>query len=585
MSPQINRKVLKKAYSSQTPNDPSVTNWAEPRKHIRRNVKKNAWIECGWGRLIFAHTFEKLDDLSDELKKEDPLKRDIALYLMDPHVLLSKQPQDFFLDPSHTFRIRFEFYRAGKSRPQGFLIRRIRSKKDIKEINEIYRMRKMIPLDEDYVWSQRKSRSLTYLVAENLSDHSIVGTVVGVDHVLAFKDIWQGSSLWALAVHPDTKVPGVGEALSRHLIEFFQARGRAHLDLSVLHNNNEAMTLYRKLGFKRVSVFCVKKKNDFNRSLFSTPHHDEKLNPYAEIILQEAHRRGIISKILDKKLAIFRLTFGGRSVTCRESLSELTSATSLLVCDHKILTQQIFNEFQLKTPAQTTFKNQKSAIEFLKKFKRLVVKPERGEQGRGISVDISDKPSLLKSIEIAQGFDEKVILEEFIEGKDLRIVVINNEVVAAALRIPPSIIGTGRHTVAQLIQKLSRRRMASTHGESKIPIDSETERCINSFGYKLSDILPKDIELQVRKTANLHTGGVLKDVTREIHPKLKEVAIRAAQSLRIPVVGLDLIIQEVDQPDYHLIEANERPGLANHEPQPTAEKFIDLLFPQTKRLK
>ena len=28
-----------------------------------------------------------------------------------------------------------------------------------------------------------------------------------------------------------------------------------------------------------------------------------------------------------------------------------------------------------------------------------------------------------------------------------------------------------------------------------------------------------------------------------------------------------------------LIEANERPGLANHEPQPTAERFIDLLFP------
>jgi hypothetical protein len=27
------------------------------------------------------------------------------------------------------------------------------------------------------------------------------------------------------------------------------------------------------------------------------------------------------------------------------------------------------------------------------------------------------------------------------------------------------------------------------------------------------------------------------------------------------------------------IEANERPGLANHEPQPTAERFMDLLFP------
>jgi hypothetical protein len=37
----------------------------------------------------------------------------------------------------------------------------------------------------------------------------------------------------------------------------------------------------------------------------------------------------------------------------------------------------------------------------------------------------------------------------------------------------------------------------------------------------------------------------------------------------------------VSGPDHVLIEANERPGLANHEPRPTAERFVDLLFPET----
>ncbi len=55
----------------------------------------------------------------------------------------------------------------------------------------------------------------------------------------------------------------------------------------------------------------------------------------------------------------------------------------------------------------------------------------------------------------------------------------------------------------------------------------------------------------------------------------------AAQALEIPVVGLDLAVPDVEGPEYAIIEANERPGLANHEPQPTAERFIDLLFPQT----
>ena len=66
-----------------------------------------------------------------------------------------------------------------------------------------------------------------------------------------------------------------------------------------------------------------------------------------------------------------------------------------------------------------------------------------------------------------------------------------------------------------------------------------------------------------------------------LHPVLADVAVTAARALDIPVVGLDLIVSAVDQPDYVIIEANERPGLANHEPQPTAERFLDLLFPQT----
>ncbi len=47
------------------------------------------------------------------------------------------------------------------------------------------------------------------------------------------------------------------------------------------------------------------------------------------------------------------------------------------------------------------------------------------------------------------------------------------------------------------------------------------------------------------------------------------------------MTGLDFIVSAPDKPDYVVIEANERPGLANHEPQPTAERFIDFLFPQS----
>jgi D-alanine-D-alanine ligase-like ATP-grasp enzyme len=70
-------------------------------------------------------------------------------------------------------------------------------------------------------------------------------------------------------------------------------------------------------------------------------------------------------------------------------------------------------------------------------------------------------------------------------------------------------------------------------------------------------------------------------VTDQLSAHLRDVAITASRALDIPVVGLDLLVPRPEGEEYVIIEANERPGLANHEPQPTAQRFVDLLFPET----
>jgi D-alanine-D-alanine ligase-like ATP-grasp enzyme len=112
-------------------------------------------------------------------------------------------------------------------------------------------------------------------------------------------------------------------------------------------------------------------------------------------------------------------------------------------------------------------------------------------------------------------------------------------------------------------------------------MDDETDRCLRTAGYGFDAIVPAGEKINVRKTANLHTGGTIHDVTEQLHPGLAEAARRATQAIDIPVTGLDFMVSDVSGSDYVIIEANERPGLANHEPQPTAERFIDLLFSQT----
>ncbi|HDZ55616.1 MAG TPA: N-acetylglutaminylglutamine synthetase [Pseudomonas xinjiangensis] len=545
------------------------------------NSPASVAIECGWGRLLIGQTFSDYEVLANALLNERPGERDIALYVADPQVVLSFAPQHLFLDPSDTLRLRFSDYRPPRGAPRGFVIRRPQDEADWNAINVLYGTANMVKVDPTRI-TAREEGGPSYWLAEDDDSGEIIGTVMGLNHARAFHDPEKGSSLWCLAAAGQTLRVGVGEALVRHLVEYFMSRECSYLDLSVLHDNQQAKALYRKLGFRKLRTFAIKRKNSINQSLFIGPDTDRELNAYARIITREARRRGIEVKVQDAQAAIFELTQGARRIRCRESLSDLTSSVSMTLCQNKKMTHRALQRHGLSTPTFQLAADEQANAAFLAEHQAVVVKPNDGEQGQGVAVDIRDPRELEEAITAARHFDSQVLLESYHPGQDLRILVINYEVVAAAIRRPAEICGDGAKTISALIEKQSRRRQASTSGESKIPMDAETQRTVESQGYSLDDVLPAGQAMFVRRTANLHTGGILLDVTEILHPRLKQDAVRAAEALEIPVVGLDFMVPAADQPDYVIIEANERPGLANHEPQPTAERFIDLLFPLSR---
>ena len=548
-----------------------------------RRPKADAVLDCGWGRLLFGQTFAEPEDLVRCFRAEGPGRRDIAFYIRDPHVVLATAPQELFLDPSHTYRLELATYRAAGEQPRGFFVRRLSSAQDAAEVNRIYVSRGMVPVNPDFFWNNRDNRAITYFVAEDQASGAIIGTVTGVSHQIAFDDCERGSSLWCLAVDAQAAQPGIGEALVRRLVEHFQTRGAAYLDLSVIHDNEQAIALYEKLGFSRVPMFAVKRKNEINERLFTAPAaEDQDLNPYARIVIDEARRRGIGVDLIDVEAGFFRLTYGGRSIACRESLSELTSAVAMSICDDKRVTRRLVEAAGVTVPAQVDAGDEKAVRGFLDRHSSVVVKPVRGEQGKGVAVDLRDWPQVQRAIEDAGRYCDQVVVEQFVSGVDLRLVVVDYRIAAAAIRVPAMVTGNGRSSVRELIAHQSRRRAAATGGESKIPLDAETERCVADAGYRLDAIPAADARIIIRKTANLHTGGTIHDVTDRLHPDLAEAAIRVARTIDIPVTGIDFIVAAPERPEYWFIEANERPGLANHKPQPTAERFIDLLFPQSR---
>ena len=548
-------------------------------------MRSDVVLDCGWGQLLFGQTFDEPSSIIKIMQSEETGRRDIAMYLRDPHVLVSQEPAELFIDPSLTYRLWLHTYRPARESARGVVVRKMRTQADADATNRIYAANGMVTADPARMWANQRTRHFTYLVAEDADTHEIIGTVTGVDHSLAFNDPESGSSLWCLAVDPQVARPGVGEALVRTLAERFKAVARAYMDLSVLHDNTAAIKLYEKLGFVRVPVFAVKRKNTINEPLFA-PHIDARdgLNPYARIVADEAHRRGIAVEVLDAEGGFLALSHGGRRVVTRESLSELTTAVAMSRCDDKRVTRRVFEEAGLRVPRGRTATFDDEDVRFLDDVGEVVVKPARGEQGRGISVGISEEDALRRAVDVARQHSPEVLLEECVSGEDLRVIVIDHDVIAAAVRRPAEVVGDGRHTILELVEKQSRRRAAATGGESRIAVDDHTRATVADAGFSLDDVLPEGEPLRVRRTANLHTGGTMHDVTDQLHPDIADACVRASRVLDIPVVGLDLLVPDVAGAEHVFIEANERPGLANHEPQPTAEAFVDLLFPHTRRL-
>ncbi len=70
-------------------------------------MAKDVELELGWGELIFGQTFADAGTLAEALRREAPGRRDICIYAREPQIVVAGAPSELFIDPSHTYRLRF----------------------------------------------------------------------------------------------------------------------------------------------------------------------------------------------------------------------------------------------------------------------------------------------------------------------------------------------------------------------------------------------------------------------------------------------------------------------------------------------
>ena len=163
----------------------------------------------------------------------------------------------------------------------------------------------------------------------------------------------------------------------------------------------------------------------------------------------------------------------------------------------------------------------------------VVVKPQDGNQGKGISVNLTTEEQVRHAYRVAIEFRDDIMVEKFLSGHDWRLLVIGDKLIAAARRDPPLVIGDGKHTVRQLVDIVnSDPRRSDGHATSltKIRFDEIALARLAEQGYSADSVPPRGVRVVLRNNANLSTGGTATDVTDDVHPELAAAAVAAAQT-------------------------------------------------------
>ncbi len=272
------------------------------------------------------------------------------------------------------------------------------------------------------------------------------------------------------------------------------------------------------------------------------------------------------------------------------SITGNTSFTASHLATNKLKTNRRFREIGLPVPAQvrtTTVAEALAAAERL--GYPVVVKPSKGNQATGVTVGIRNPDDVPSAFKRAQRLGPSAIVETFVQGQAHRLLVVGGRFIAALQFTPPSVIGDGHRTIAELIDELNSDPLRNGVRLYRIEINDELRASLGLSGRALDDVLGDGEEFPLHTAANVALGAAHGDVTDIVHPDNQALAVRATAAIGLDVAGVDIVTTDISKPLAEvggvIIEVNSRPGLCMHtlprygKPRDVAGAVLDLAFP------
>ncbi len=296
-----------------------------------------------------------------------------------------------------------------------------------------------------------------------------------------------------------------------------------------------------------------------------------RLGPSTGAIVQAAAARGIPYRRLTEG-SLVQFGWGSRQRRIQAAETDWSSAISESIAQDKELTKKLLHAAGVPVPRGRPVTDAEDAWAAACEIGLpVVVKPQDGNQGKGVTVNIATREQLLAAYATAIEFRDNIMVERYLPGHDFRMLVVGDKLVAAARREPPQVVGDGIHTVRELVAQINcdpRRGEGHATSLTKIRLDDIALARLAAQDLSAESVPAKGQRATLRNNANLSTGGTATDVTDDVHPEVAARAVAAAQMIGLDICGVDIVcdsvLRSLEEQAGGIVEVNAAPGLRMH---------------------
>ena len=320
----------------------------------------------------------------------------------------------------------------------------------------------------------------------------------------------------------------------------------------------------------------------------------KELGPSTASLVAAAEEREIPYLRLNK-YSLVQFGHGKFQQRIQATITSKTPHIAVEISCDKEDTHNLLRDLGLPVPQQRLVFSERQAVRAARTIGYpVVLKPLDANHGRGVSINLTED----NQVNTAYGFAREnargrsVLVESYVLGMDHRMLVVNDELVAVAKRVPGHVVGDGNSTIAELVDVVNedpQRGIGHEKVLTRLELDHQAERLMEKVGYDASTVLNKDEVFYMRSTANLSTGGTAIDLTDVVHPDNREMAVRAIQAVGLDVGGVDFLTSDITHSYKEIggaiVEVNAAPGFRMHvapsegEARDVSGKVMDMLFP------